>query len=78
MTHGACFQSSSGFDYLTRVEISENAELPGEFVQATIPPQKYVAFTHRDHVSKMRETLEAMEQYMRSSGLDGWKQAGIR
>ena len=69
-TYGACFNSSSGFDYLTGVETSESAKLPGEFVQASIPAQKYAVFTHRDHVSKLRETLDATEEYLRSSDIE--------
>ena len=61
--YGVCFNPSSaahGIDYLSGVEVSDSSELPGEFSYASIPAGRYAVFPHRQHVSKLRETLEAI------------------
>ena len=49
-----------GFDYLAGVEVSGIANLAGKFVTATIPAQPYLVYTHREHLSKLRETMGAI------------------
>jgi AraC family transcriptional regulator len=58
--YGLCFSMSDGIDYLSGVEVSGGAGLPGEFSSASIPAQRYVVFAQRQHVSKLRETLDAI------------------
>ncbi len=58
--YGACWNFADGIDYLTGVEVSSSSGLPGDFSVVTIPAQKYAVFPHREHVSKLRETLDAI------------------
>ena len=72
VAYGLCFNALSpdGMDYLTGVEISSTSGLPGEFSVATIPAQKYAVFSHREHVSKLYETLDAIHMWLPGSGLE--------
>ena len=71
-TYGLCFNALSpvGIDYLAGVEISSSSGLPIEFSVATIPAQKYAVFSHHEHVSKLRETLDAIDKWLPGSGLE--------
>ena len=60
--YGLCFKVPDGIDYLCGVEVPGTAELPEEFNHVSIPAQTYAVFAHRDHVSKLRNTMEAIEQ----------------
>ncbi len=63
VAYGLCLNPSSGtdgIDYLSGVEVSNASDLPGEFSCVNIPEQKYAIFPHRQHVSKLRETLEGI------------------
>lgn len=72
LAYGLCFNALSpdGMDYLTGVEVSSTLGLPGEFSVATIPAQKYAVFSHREHVSKLYETLDAIHTWLPGSGLE--------
>ncbi|SRR5579871_119505 len=68
-TYGLCFPAAEGFDYQCGVEIPEGASIPAEFVSAAVPAQQYAVFTHRDHISKLRTTIENISQkWFPSSG----------
>jgi AraC family transcriptional regulator len=71
VAYGLCFNADSldGIDYLAGVEISSASGLPDEFSFATIPAQKYAVFSHREHVSKLYETLDAIDKWLPGSGL---------
>jgi len=58
--YGACWNFLGGIEYLTAVEVSGSTGLPGEFDVVTIPAQKYAVFSHREHVRKLRDTLDAI------------------
>jgi AraC family transcriptional regulator len=61
--YGVCFNASDGgegVEYLSGVEVTSSSGLPGEFSLVSIPAQRYAVFTHREHVSKLRETLDAI------------------
>ena len=68
--YGACWNSADGIDYLTGVEVSSSSGLPGDFSVITIPAQKYAVFSHWEHVSKLRETLDAIDKWLPGSGLE--------
>ncbi len=51
---------AGGFDYVAGVEVSEVGGLPAGFVTETIPAQAYLVYPHRQHVSKLRETMDAI------------------
>jgi AraC family transcriptional regulator len=56
--YGLCFPTSDGIDYLCGVEVTSVSGLTPELSHATIPGQRYAVFSHRDHVSKLRNTLD--------------------
>jgi AraC family transcriptional regulator len=58
--YGACWTFAGGIEYLTGVEVGGSSSIPGEFHVVDIPAQKYAVFPHREHVSKLRETLDAI------------------
>ena len=70
--YGLCFNALSpdGVDYLVGVEVSNSSDLPGDFSFANIPAQKYAVFSHREHVSKMYQTLDAIDKWFPGSGLE--------
>ena len=61
-TYGVCFEfeSAEGIDYVSGVEVSSALGLPAEFAAVRIPAQKYAVFSHRGHVSQLRDTLDAI------------------
>lgn len=78
VAYGLCFNADSAdsVDYLAGVEISHASGLPDEFSFATIPAQKYAVFSHREHVSKLYETLDAIDKWLPGSGLKVSRGAG--
>jgi AraC family transcriptional regulator len=72
VAYGLCFNALSpdGVDYLVGVEVSSSSVLPGEFAVVAIPAQRYAVFSHREHVSKMCETLDAIDKWFPGSGLE--------
>ena len=72
VAYGLCFNALSpdGIDYLAGVEVSGSSDLPSEFSVANIPAQKYTVFSHREHVSKLYETLDAIDKWLPGSGLE--------
>jgi AraC family transcriptional regulator len=75
--YGLCFPMSSGFDYMCGVEVSGVADLPNDFSHTTIPAQRYAVFAHREHVSKLRNTLDHIwHKWFPSSGYKPVQPAG--
>jgi AraC family transcriptional regulator len=72
VAYGLCFNALSpdGMDYMAGVEVSSSSNLPGNFSVTTIPAQKYAVFSHREHVSKMYETLDSIDKWLPGSGLE--------
>jgi AraC family transcriptional regulator len=72
VAYGLCFNANNpdGMDYMAGVEVSGTSELPSDFSIASIPAQKYAVFSHREHVSKMYETLDAIDKWLPGSGLE--------
>ncbi|SRR6266852_541038 len=72
VAYGLCFNAGSpdSIDYLAGVEVSNSSGLPGEFSVATVPAQEYAVFSHREHVSKLYETLDAIDKWLPESGLE--------
>jgi len=53
-------ENECDFEYLTGVAVSTLNGLGPEFARMSVPAQKYAMFPHRDHVSKLRNTIEAL------------------
>jgi AraC family transcriptional regulator len=49
-----------GIEYITGVEVREFPDRPAEFARVRIPPQTYAVFEHRDHVSAVNATWQAI------------------
>lgn len=70
--YGVCFNMRSApfsFDYLAGVEVSDFSAVPSEFTQISVPAQRYAVFSHRDHVSRLPQALDAIHKWLPNSGL---------
>jgi len=47
-------------DYICGVQVREFPDQPAEFTRVRIPPQTYAVFEHRDHVSSLQSTWQAI------------------
>lgn len=70
--YGVCFNCLSGagsFDYLAGVEVSDVSGLPDELSHLSIPAQRYAVFSHREHVSKLSNTIgNILSKWLPQSG----------
>lgn len=62
VTYGLIFNHGEGFEYLSGVEVAGCSGLPPEFSCISIPLRKYAVFPHREHVSKLKETMETISE----------------
>jgi AraC family transcriptional regulator len=72
MAYGVCCNGddSGNFDYIAGVEVSDFSGLPREFSRVRIPEQRYAVFTHRDHISSIRQTVNTIwNHWLPASGL---------
>jgi AraC family transcriptional regulator len=78
-TYGICWQAadSANIEYLTGVEISTFAGMPNDFTVVSLPAAKYAVFPHRDHVSKLYETCDAISRWLPESGHQSAAAAGV-
>ena len=71
-TYGVCCNAddAGNFDYIAGVEVADFSDLPREFSRVRIPEQRYAVFTHRDHISTIRRTINTIwNHWLPSSGL---------
>jgi AraC family transcriptional regulator len=69
--YGVCCNSDdeNNFDYIAGVEVTDFSDLPGEFSRVRMPGQKYLVFTHKDHISTIRSTMMTIwGKYLPESG----------
>lgn len=68
--YGLCFDTAdkAGFDYLTGIEVTTIDGLEQRLKGATVPAGTYAVFPHRDHVSKLSETVRRAFQWLPASG----------
>jgi AraC family transcriptional regulator len=60
---------SRQFDYVAGIEVSSAVNLPNELISISIPAQHYAAFPHREHVTKLKDTMTAVwREWLPSSG----------
>src|ERR1700687_4326191 len=62
LAYGVCCNGddAGNFDYITGAEVSDFSDLPRQFSRVRIPEQRYAVFTHRDHVSTIRRTINTI------------------
>jgi len=61
-TYGVChnFDGAGNFDYICGVEVSGDSPVPEGLMQLSVDAQKYAVFTHRDHISQIGKTWDAI------------------
>jgi AraC family transcriptional regulator len=65
------FFGGDSFQYLNGIEVSAIHDLEPELTALRLPAQRYAAFTHPGHVSKMRQTVHTIFSRMADElGLD--------
>ena len=72
VAYGVCCNGddAGNFDYIAGVEVPDFCDLPREFSRVRIPEQKYAVFTHRDHISTIRRTVNTIwNEWLPASGL---------
>jgi AraC family transcriptional regulator len=72
VAYGVCCNGddAGNFDYIAGVEVTDYSDLPREFSKVRIPEQRYAVFTHRDHVSTVRRTVNTIwNHWLPASGL---------
>jgi AraC family transcriptional regulator len=72
--YGVCFNCLGGadsFDYLAGAEVSDLSGLPAELSGMSIPAQRYAVFPHREHVSKLSDTIDTiLHKWLPQSGYE--------
>ena len=72
VAYGVCCNGddAGNFDYIAGVEVPDFSDLPREFSRVRIPEQRYAVFTHRDHISNVRRTVNTIwNHWLPASGL---------
>jgi AraC family transcriptional regulator len=72
MAYGVCCNGddAGNFDYIADVVVSDFSVPPREFSKVRIPEQRYAVFTHREHVSSIRRTVNTIwNHWLPASGL---------
>jgi AraC family transcriptional regulator len=73
VAYGVCTNGddAGNFDYIAGVEVRDFSDLPREFSRLRIPEQKYAVFTHKDHISTIRRTVNTIwNHWLPSSGFE--------
>jgi AraC family transcriptional regulator len=72
VAYGVCCNGddAGNFDYIAGVEVADFSDLPREFSRVRIPEAKYAVFTHSDHISTIRRTVNTIwNHWLPASGL---------
>lgn len=71
LAYGVCCNGddAGNFDYIAGVEVADFSDLPREFSRVRIPAQRYVVFTHTEHISSIRRTVNTIwNRWLPASG----------
>ena len=72
VAYGVCCNGddAGNFDYIAGVEVADFSDLPREFSRVRIPEQKYAVFTHAEHISTIRRTVNTIwNHWLPASGM---------
>jgi len=72
VAYGVCCNGddAGNYDYIAGVEVPDFSDLPREFSRVRIPEQKYAVFSHGDHISTIRRTINTIwNHWLPASGL---------
>ena len=71
VSYGVCCNGddAGNFDYIAGIEVADFSDLPREFAHVRIPEQTYLVFTHTDHISTIRRTVNTIwNRFLPQSG----------
>lgn len=73
VAYGLCVRSSESsnghYYYMAGCEVSEFGNLPADLSPFIVPAHKYAVFTHTDHASAIKGTIDyAFDQWLPTSG----------
>jgi AraC family transcriptional regulator len=71
VAYGVCANGddAGNFDYVAGVEVTDFSDLPRELSRVRIPAQKYAVFSHREHISTIRRTVNTIwNKWLPASG----------
>jgi AraC family transcriptional regulator len=62
VAYGVCCNGddAGNYDYIAGVEVADFSDLPREFSRVRIPEARYAVFSHRDHISTIRRTINTI------------------
>jgi len=72
VAYGVCCNAddAGNFDYVAGVEVADFSDLPREFQSVRIAEQKYAVFTHAEHISTIRRTVNTIwNHWLPASGM---------
>lgn len=72
VAYGVCCNGddAGNYDYIAGVEVADFSDLPREFSRVRIPEQRYAVFSHGDHISTIRRTINTIwNHWLPASGL---------
>ena len=72
VAYGVCCNGddSGNFDYIAGVEVADFSDLPREFARVRIPAQRYAVFSHTEHISTIRRSVNTIwNHWLPASGL---------
>jgi AraC family transcriptional regulator len=71
VAYGVCCNGddAGNFDYIAGVEVADFSDLPRAFSRVRLPAQRYAVFTHSEHISSIRRTINTIwNHWLPSSG----------
>lgn len=71
IAYGVCCNNDDdgNFDYICGVEVRRFSELPADLTRIRIAARRYAVFSHRDHISAIRRTVNTIwNQWLPDSG----------
>jgi AraC family transcriptional regulator len=72
VAYGVCCNGddAGNFEYIAGVEVTDFTDLPREFSRVRIPEQKYAVFSHFEHISTIRRTINTIwNHWLPAAGL---------
>jgi AraC family transcriptional regulator len=72
VAYGVCCNGddAGNYDYIAGVEVADFSDLPREFSRVRIPEARYAVFSHSDHISTIRRTINTIwNHWLPASGL---------
>jgi AraC family transcriptional regulator len=62
IAYGVCCNTDEdgNFDYICGVEVASFSDLPPDLSRVRVPAQRYAVFSHRDHISSIRRTVNTI------------------